>query len=147
MFSQSLLDLFKRDLPKVTVEIEAYSDDELIWKVAEGTNNSAGNLALHIAGNLQHFFGATLNNSNYVRDREFEFNGKVSRQKLLDELKAALMSVNETLDGMSDEQLQADYPIQPFGKAMTTEWFFTHLYAHLLYHLGQINYHRRILDL
>jgi uncharacterized damage-inducible protein DinB len=147
MFSQSLLDLFKRDLPKVTVEIEAYSDDELIWKVAEGTNNSAGNLALHIAGNLQHFFGATLNNSNYVRDREFEFNGKVSRQKLLDELKAALMSVSETLDGMSDEQLQADYPIQPFGKAMTTEWFFTHLYAHLLYHLGQINYHRRILDL
>jgi uncharacterized damage-inducible protein DinB len=146
MLSKSISELFKRDLPRVKKEVEAYSSEELLWKVIDGTKNSGGTLALHLAGNLQHFFGAVLNDSGYVRNREFEFSGQVSRQELLKELDAALESVLNTLDSMSDEELQAVYPKPPFETDMSCVEFLTFLYGHLNYHLGQLNYHRRILD-
>ncbi|MFV1885401.1 MAG: DinB family protein [Balneola sp.] len=146
MLTQTLSELFERDIQKAKAEIEAYSSEEAIWKKADGINNSAGNLSLHLSGNLQHFFGAILGGSEYVRDREFEFNGKVTRQELLDELDAAVISVKETLAQMNDEDLNKDYPIELFGGPMKTEWFLVHLYSHFTYHLGQINYHRRLLS-
>jgi len=145
MLSQHLSNLFSRDLTTIKEEIIAYTNEDALWITREGINNSAGNLALHIAGNLQHFFGATLGNTNYVRDRNFEFSGKVTRQELLDDLEAAEQSILDTLDGMSDEDFEKEYPLQPFGKPVTTGWFFLHLYSHLSYHLGQINYHRRLI--
>lgn len=146
MLSQTLSELFERDILKAKTEIEAYSSEEAIWKKADGINNSGGNLSLHLSGNLQHFFGAILGNTGYVRNREFEFNGTVTRQELLDDLDAAVISVKQTLTGMTNEDLQKDYPIELFGGPMKTEWFFVHLYSHFTYHLGQINYHRRLLD-
>ncbi len=146
MLTQTLSGLFERDIQKAKAEIEAYSSDEAIWVKADRINNSAGNLSLHLSGNLQHFFGAILGGTNYVRDREFEFNGKVTKQELIDDLDAAAVSVKETLAGMTEQDLQKDYPIELFGSPMKTEWFFVHLYSHFTYHLGQINYHRRLLD-
>ena len=146
MLAESLSSLFSRDLAKVRTEIEAYSSEEAIWQTAEGIINSGGTLALHIAGNLQHFFGAVLGGTGYVRDREFEFAGKVDRQALLDEIDAAEKSILDTLEGMTDDNLKKTFPLQPFGHEMTTEWFYLHLYSHLSYHLGQINYLRRMTD-
>ena len=146
MLAESLSKLFSRDLAKVKTEIEAYSSEEAIWKTADGIINSGGNLALHIAGNLQHFFGAVLGGTDYKRDREFEFAGKVDRKELLSRIDAAEKSVTETLAGMPDYEFKSTYPLQPFGEEMTTEWFFLHLYSHMLYHLGQINYLRRMTD-
>ena len=146
MLAQTLSELFERDIPRIKAEIEAYSSEEAIWKKADGINNSAGNLSLHLSGNLQHFFGAVLGGADYVRDREFEFGGKVTKQELLDDLDAAVISVKETLAGMNDEDLKKDYPIKIYDKILKTEAFLIHLYSHLSYHLGQINYHRRLLD-
>ena len=146
MLAESLSTLFSRDLAKVKSEIEAYSSEEAIWKIADGITNSSGNLALHIAGNLQHFFGAVLGGTDYKRDREFEFAGKVDRETLLSEIDAAEKSIAETLKGMPDFEFKNTYPLQPFGHEMTTEWFFLHLYSHMLYHLGQINYLRRMTE-
>ena len=146
MLSQSYLELFKRDIPRIKKEIEAFSQEQLIWKVADGTSNSAGNLALHLSGNLQHFIGAVLGDSGYIRDREFEFSGRVSRQELLAELDATLISVITTLGSLTDTHMKEPYPASPFDKEVTVEWFVSHLYGHLNYHLGQINYHRRMLD-
>ena len=147
MSVQSLKDLFFRDIPKLNEEIEAYSSEELIWRVAPGTNNSAGNLSLHIAGNLRYFFGSVLGDSDYQRTREYEFSGKASREELLRQNREALDVVINALNSMEDHDLDNEYPLQVFGKPMTTGFFCIHLHSHLMYHLGQINYHRRMLDL
>ena len=146
MLSKTLAELYEKDLPRVKAEIEAYSSEETIWEVGEGTKNSGGNLALHIAGNLSHFFGAVIGGSDYKRDREFEFGGKVSREELIKRLDAAYESVMNTLNGMTDEELRKDYPLELLGYPMSTEFFFIHLLAHMTYHLGQINYHRRMIE-
>lgn len=146
MTTQHLSQLFARDLSTVKEEITAYSTEDALWVIADGISNSAGNLSLHISGNLQHFLGAVLGDSEYKRDRDFEFSGKVTRQELLDDLEAAEKSVTETLETLSDEDLNKDFPMEIRGNTWKTEFFLLHLYSHLSYHLGQINYHRRLLD-
>ncbi len=146
MTTQHLSQLFARDLSTVKEEITAYSTEDALWVIADGISNSAGNLSLHISGNLQHFLGAVLGDSEYKRDRDFEFSGKVTRQELLDDLEAAEKSVTETLATLSEEDLNKDFPMEIRGNTWKTEFFLLHLYSHLSYHLGQINYHRRLLD-
>jgi len=146
MVKEILLQLYERDLGKLREEIDAYSKEADIWKTADGITNPAGNLCLHINGNLRHFFGAVLGGDGYVRDRDAEFASRnVSREELLAGVDSALNSVKSTLEKMSDEDFAATYPIEVFGSPMTTGFFLTHLATHLTWHLGQINYHRRLL--
>ena len=76
MITVALAEIFERDLNKVKQEISSYTDEKAIWKTIEGISNSAGNLALHICGNLRHFVGNTLGNSGYIRQRDLEFSSK-----------------------------------------------------------------------
>jgi uncharacterized damage-inducible protein DinB len=146
--TESLKSLFDRDLKRVQNELSAYSDERLIWTTSKGISNSAGNLALHIAGNLQHFVGAIIGETGYVRKREEEFSKDgLSLQEVLHELDFTRVVVSESLEKLNEGQLSHNYPISVFGEEMTTEWFLLHLIGHLNYHLGQINYHRRILDI
>lgn len=143
----SLQALFKRDLNRLTTEIEAYKAPENVWKLAGEISNSGGNLCMHITGNLQHFIGQVLGQSGYVRNREAEFSAtNVPRHELLTEIANTQKVVSQTLATLTPEQLAATYPIEVFGQPMTTEFFLMHLSGHLMYHLGQINYHRRLLD-
>lgn len=146
MISQTLSTLFSRDLQILKDQVNAYSSEESLWIKADGITNTGGNLSLHLSGNLQHFIGALLGGTSYVRDRPFEFGGKVTRQELLDDIDAAEKAVTETLNGMDPADFEKDYPIEMFGGPVKTEWFVLHLYSHFSYHLGQINYHRRLLD-
>ncbi|MEQ8578048.1 MAG: DinB family protein [Balneola sp.] len=146
MNTETLTQLFARDFEKLESEIFEYSSEENLWIKEPGINNSAGNLGLHLAGNLAHFLGAVLNNSGYIRDREFEFNGKVDRDELISRIRDSRKTVLETLDNLTPEDFSKTYPLQPFGFEMSTEYFLIHLYSHFSYHLGQINYHRRLLD-
>jgi uncharacterized damage-inducible protein DinB len=146
MNTETLTQLFARDFETLESEIFAYSTEENLWIKEPGINNSAGNLGLHLAGNLAHFLGAILNNSGYIRDREFEFNGKVDRDELINRIRDSRKTVRETLDNLTPEDFSKTYPLQPFGFEMSTEYFLIHLYSHFSYHLGQINYHRRLLD-
>jgi hypothetical protein len=146
MLQQILLELYERDLGKLRSEIEAYSKEADIWKTGGDITNPAGNLCLHLSGNLRHFFGALLAGDGYVRDRDAEFASKnVSRDELLTGIDAALLSVRMTLEKLSDEDFAATYPIEVFGGPITTGFFLTHLATHLNWHLGQVNYHRRLL--
>jgi uncharacterized damage-inducible protein DinB len=139
--------LFQRDLEKLKTEITSYKDEGTIWKVTGEIKNSAGNLCLHLCGNLQHFIGATLGNSGYVRKRDEEFSRKnVPVDELLKEIDTTLDVVNETLNNLEEKKLGETFPINVFGYEMTTGFFLTHLTTHLSYHLGQINYHRRLLE-
>ncbi|MFY0683183.1 MAG: DUF1572 family protein [Balneola sp.] len=146
MNSDTLSQLFARDFETLESEIFAYSSEENLWIKESGISNSAGNLALHLSGNLQHFLGTVLNKSDYVRDREFEFNGKVTQEELVSRIRASRQTVRVALDNLTPEDFSKTYPLQPFGFEMSTEYFLVHLYSHFSYHLGQINYHRRLLD-
>lgn len=146
MISDTLILIFERDLAKLKAEVEAYPNEGDLWRVEGEIANSAGNLCLHLAGNLRHFFGTVLGGTEYVRDRDTEFSSKfVLRAKLIEEVDAAAADVKAVLAKITDEDLQKTYPIEVFGHPMTTEFFIVHLATHLNYHLGQINYHRRIL--
>ncbi len=147
MLQTILSELYARDLNKLRTEIEQYSNEADLWKKSGSIPNSAGNLCQHLCGNLRHFIGAVLGNSGYVRDRDSEFTrDNVSRAALIGEIDATLADVKRTLNGLSDEVLASDYPIDVFGKgAFKTDWFLVHLATHFNYHLGQLDYHRRLL--
>lgn len=146
MNPDTLSQLFARDFEKLETEVYNYSTEENLWIKESGISNSGGNLALHIAGNLEHFFGSVIGKTDYVRDREFEFNGKVDREELISRIRSARKAVKDVLSEMNPDDFAETYPLEPFGFAMSTEYFFVHLYSHMGYHLGQVNYHRRLLD-
>lgn len=146
MLNATLIQLYTRDLEKLKAEIEQYSNEADLWKTSGEITNSGGNLTLHLIGNLKHFIGAVLGGSGFVRDRDAEFSkGGVSRNELLKEIDAASSIVKSTLEKLTDEDLAKIYPIEVFSQPLTTEFFLIHLTTHLSYHLGQINYHRRLL--
>ena len=139
--------LFTRDLNRVITEIEAYPSENALWLVPGQINNSAGNLALHLAGNLSQFIGDDLGDVPFARDRESEFSVKnLPRAELIDGLRPTRALVEQTLAHLNDARLDSIHPRQPpgFPKAMSSRYFLVHLYGHLNYHLGQINYHRRL---
>jgi uncharacterized damage-inducible protein DinB len=141
----AFITLFERDLDRLHREIATYSSDAALWELRPGISNSAGNLALHLCGNLGHFIGATLGNTGYVRDRDSEFTTKdLSVAQLLEQIGNTQSVVLKTLNDLSDGSLNAPYPLEPLGYPMTVDYFLLHLSGHLNYHLGQINYHRRL---
>lgn len=147
MVVDALKELYNRDLKNLKAEIDLYQHDSTLWKTENSIKNSGGNLCLHIIGNLKNFIGNGLANSGYIRDREFEFSGKfVDRKDLQKQIDETIQVVNQGLDNLTDEQLTDNFPVviwdQPTGMAFTI----IHLHSHLNYHLGQINYHRRMLE-
>ncbi|MBF9142586.1 DinB family protein [Hymenobacter properus] len=147
MLAATLQTLFDRDLHKLRVEIESYQREEAIWRVEKGISNSAGNLCLHLIGNLNTYIGAELGGSGYIRQRELEFSQQyVPRADLVASIEATRIVVAAALAPFTDEQLGQEYPLLVLENKMTTVHFLMHLTTHLTYHLGQINYHRRLLD-
>src|SRR3970040_501523 len=148
MLIEVLKTLFNRDLNRLKEEIELYQNENEIWHIEKGIANSAGNLCLHLIGNLNAYIGAELGNTNYIRNRPLEFSMKdIPKAELLKKIEETKSVVNSTLSSVTDEMLQNEYPILVFETKMTTEFFLIHLTTHLSYHLGQINYHRRLLTL
>lgn len=147
MLKETLSQIFERDLNRLLTEINLYKDEDKLWVVKEGTSNSAGNLCLHLLGNLNHFIGATLGHTGYVRYRDDEFSLKhIPRQDLSINIGNCILIVKNTLKDLPEEDLEKDFPLEVFGKKDSTEFILVHLATHLTYHLGQINYHRRLLD-
>lgn len=135
-----------RDLGGLDREVAAYPDDASLWAVPTGICNSAGNLALHLTGNIRHFFGAVLANNGYVRDRDAEFSRtNVSREELRAEIRETVKELQSALDLITAEQLASIYPLPVRDFRVRTADFLVHLAAHFGYHLGQIDYHRRLL--
>ncbi len=146
MLVENMIEFFERDLLKVKAEIGLYEREADIWVIREGISNSAGNLALHLVGNLNHFMGATLGNSGYIRQRDTEFASKnIPRVTLLKMLDDTIVVVKNTLQRLSTTDLEKDFPLEKHGKIVSNLYMLLHLLTHLNYHLGQINYHRRLL--
>src|SRR5262245_5840208 len=138
--------ILTRDLRALRRELEAYPSAEALWRLEPGITNPGGNLALHLTGNLRHFIGAVLGGSGYVRNRDAEFNRRdPSRGELLAEVDAAIVDVERGLAKVSDADLAKPFPQPVAGVTVSTGDFLIHLAGHLTYHLGQLDYHRRLL--
>lgn len=144
-FFESLKTIFLRDLDKLKSEIEQYPDEPSVWGLKGGIKNSAGTLVLHLCGNLQHYIGVGLGKSDYKRDRDKEFSRRdVSRKDLISEIEKTKAAVVTALSKVSPDILETEYRLPVYDYAMTVQFFMIHLAAHFEYHLGQVNYHRRL---
>ena len=146
MTVQDLKTLFSRDLDKLKTEIDQYPDDDSLWLVGEGIANSGGNLCAHLCGNLRHFIGLNLGKDGYERNRDLEFSVKgLEKNALISEIENTKVAVSNALDKYNESDLSGPYPdSRPIPDASIGHTLL-HLYAHLSYHLGQVNYHRRLL--
>ncbi len=144
---QVLNAILTRDLGKLYTEIEIFNDEANLWKTTGKITNPAGNLCLHLCGNLNTYIGAMLGNSGYLRDRPAEFSRRdVLKAELLQQVEQTREMVAHTLQQLQPNDLDKAYPEPVLGFSMTTGYFLVHLTAHLSYHLGQINYLRRVLE-
>ncbi len=144
-FVSAIGTLLLRELVTLRKEVEAYPSDSDLWKVVPGITNSGGTLALHLTGNLQHFIGAVLGGSGFLRDRDAEFSTRgLSKDELIGRVEQTTAALTRTFGSLTDAVLASRYP-EPVAKVrVSTGDFLVHLEGHLAYHLGQIDYHRRM---
>ena len=137
--------IYRRDFASLTAQLDTYPDEESVWKAAPGLANSGGTLAMHLIGNVRHFIGAQLGGSGYVRDRDAEFGARgVPRAELKKSISAALREVDSALATLDPATLDNPYPLAVAGVTLSTGQFLVHLAGHFGYHLGQLDYHRRV---
>ena len=147
MLTTILKTVYIRDLTILRKEISLYTNENSIWKTDKSISNSAGNLCLHLVGNLNTYIGAVLGNSGYIRNRDLEFSLKnVPRNELLSKIDKTIIVVENTLSQLQDTQLSTEYPVLVWEEKTSVAYLLIHLATHLGYHLGQVNYHRRLLD-
>lgn len=148
MSKAGFIEFFERDLTALHKEISSYTNEQRLWLVSGNISNCAGNLSLHLNGNLHHFIGAILGKTGYIRNRDKEFSTKgVPRAELLASIEKTKHMITLTLHNLSAEEYNSLYPIEFLGKNLMTDHMLLQLSTHLNYHLGQINYHRRLLDI
>jgi hypothetical protein len=138
--------LYNREVNKVISEVTAYPTDDQMWLVLPGTINSGGNLVQHLIGNLRTYIGRELGKVAYERDRDAEFSKRLlTKTDMLSELQVLQSILAETLEGLSEADLNREYPHEVLSmfSGQTVSMILTHLLTHLGWHLGHINYHRR----
>jgi len=141
-----ITNVITRELKALRREVESYPSDAHLWEIPAGISNPGGNLALHLAGNLQFFIGNVLGKNGYVRNRDAEFASRdVPRAELLREIDNAIAAVQTGMSKISEADLSKPYPEKVGGVSESTGAFLAHFATHLAYHLGQVDYHRRII--
>jgi hypothetical protein len=144
---EELKTVLLKDLASLRREVEQYPDDASLWRPLPGIANAGGNLALHLAGNLQAFIGAQLGHTGYVRDRDREFAARdLPRARVLQEIDAAAQAVETGLAALDPTTLDREFPLPMGGQRLSTGQFLLNLGSHLAYHLGQVDYHRRMIQ-
>ncbi|MDP3719351.1 MAG: DUF664 domain-containing protein [Acidobacteriota bacterium] len=146
MLSQELSDLYARDLTRLIQQLNAFPDTATLWQTRAGITNSAGNLALHLEGNLREFIGRLMGKLDYQRDRPREFSDSgIEKTELVTRLTAVRDEIPPVIAGMTADELDADFPQVYAGRTLPNRQMLIHLEGHLSYHLGQIDYLRRVL--
>jgi Protein of unknown function (DUF1572) len=144
MLKETFIQIYEMDLRKVINEVNLYENEADLWKLSDGITNSGGNLALHLIGNINHFFGVNLGGTDFQRERDLEFSDKnVSREQIVKSLENAIEVLKNALGKFSYEDFQTVYPEELGGKTFSNLAVVAYMLSHLNYHLGQINYHRR----
>ncbi len=141
-----LSELFRRDLTRLAQELEAFPDDRSLWRTVPGISNCAGNLMLHLEVNLRDYIGAKLGGVPFYRDRAREFGDKnVPYDELVSRIKTLVPLIPDVITQLPDAQWDATFPEPIWGAPRVTRLLVLHLAVHLNYHMGQIDYLRRML--
>lgn len=123
-------------------ELSEKLSEEEIWQKPFDFGNSFGNLVLHVCGNIQHFIGHEISKTDFIRDRESEFNtrNKVSKEVLLEEFDIAITTALSVVYAQNESDWGKDKIV--LGKYGETNRFETFLVVsgHLFHHLGQMIY-------
>ena len=144
MLNSTLANFYERDIRKMIEEVNLFGNEEHLWQTQGTVRNSCGNLVLHIIGGMNYLIGTTLAHTGYIRDRDLEFLRKgVGRKDLVVQLEQLIPMINETLNTVS---LEENYPHTFDDATRTNGYVLVQLSLHLNYHLGQVNYLRRILE-
>ena len=147
MLNNLLANFYERDLRTLIGELNAFKNEEDLWKTQGSVKNSCGNLASHLIGGLNHYIGTTLAHTGYVRNRDLEFSVKgTPRKQLVAQLETLIPMIRKTLETFTPESMEAEFPLPFDGGKNSTSYVLTQLLVHLNYHLGQVNYLRRILE-
>lgn len=145
MFASELATLFERDLTRLIQELEAFPDTATLWATAPGITNAAGTLALHLEGGLRHFIGLRIGTIDYTRDRPREFSARgIERDELIARMREVKTMIPKVIAGLTDAELDAIDANTGADVAMTVRQWLIHLYGHLSYHMGQVDYLRRV---
>ena len=147
MLNSILANFYERDLRQLIAQVNLFNKEENLWKTEGSVKNSSGNLVLHIIGGLNYLVGTTLAHTGYVRDRDKEFSQKsMERKELVAQLEALIPMINNTLIALTKEQMETDFPIFFDQPNTSISYVLVQLLIHLNYHLGQVNYLRRVLE-
>ena len=147
MLNHLLARFYERDLRKLIEEINLFKNEEDLWKTQGTITNTSGNLALHITGGLNHYYGTVLARNGYVRDRPLEFSKKnVPRKEIIAGLEALIPLITGTLNAFTEGQMEEPFPINFDGASNSNNYVLVQLLVHLNYHTGQVNYLRRSLE-
>ncbi len=147
MFSRWMMEIFETELNKLKTEVNLYKDEGNLWIVKGEIANSAGNLCLHLLGNVSHFVGHLIGDTGYQRDRQAEFSDKnVPVKELNDRINALVEVVKKSLPKLEDTDMNIPFPDKIGGKIREYGFALIHITNHFDYHLGQINYHRRLIE-
>jgi hypothetical protein len=141
-----IAELFARDLTRLAQELRAFTNDADLWRSVPGMSNSAGNLALHLEGNLREFIGRQLGGVPYERKRDLEFSSRdIPAAELMRRIEEIAGMIPRVIAGLSASQLESAFPVNIFSRTLSTQQTILSLYGHLNYHLGQIDCLRRVL--
>ena len=147
MLNNVLANFYERDLRRLIEEVNLFKQEEDLWRTQGSVKNPAGNLVLHIIGGTNYLIGTTLAQTGYVRNRDLEFTRKgVERTELVAELEKLIPVINGIINALSQEQMEAEYPLIFDGMKTSVSYVLVQLLLHLNYHLGQVNYLRRIFE-
>ncbi len=145
MLAAAVAAILDRDLQALAREVAAYPDERALWETPPGITNSAGTLALHLAGNVRHYLGAQLGGTGYVRDRPAEFASRnVPRRTILAQIDEARAAVRAAAARTGADREEQDFPDVVGGVRVATGEYLIHLVSHFTFHLGQVDYHRRV---
>ncbi len=143
--SHDIAQLLTRELEGFKREIQFFPDDESVWRTVPGVTNSAGNLALHVAGGIEYLVGSVLGGTGYIRNREAEFGRRSgTRSELVEALDHAIVIAGDVLSRLSQDRFEGEFPEPVLGMKLRTGLFLLHLCAHAAFHLGQAGYLRRV---
>lgn len=139
-------EFFIKNLETLQDELNMFKNENDIWKLSGSINNTCGNLAMHLCGNLNHYIGFAIGKNGYTRNRDLEFSIKgLSRDEILDNIKSTIDNIRPVLEKLTQEDLLKKYYYDFFGEGATIDYVLMRLASHFTYHLGQINYFRRLL--
>ena len=123
-------------------ELVAPISTEQLWRKPYPYGNSIGHLLLHLTGNLNHYVGARIAGTGYIRNRPLEFSdtSKRSKEQVLADFDRAIDMVAATIRKQSAEDLTAPYSDPTEPRSNTRFAVFLRMAAHAYHHTGQIIY-------